>query len=38
MFARDLAASDRIDPGEWRERPFFGRVKEWFAQFLEPLI
>jgi cardiolipin synthase len=38
MFARDLAASDRIDPREWRERPFFGRVKEWFAQFLEPVI
>jgi cardiolipin synthase len=38
MFARDLAASDRIDARQWRERPFFGRVKEWFAQFLEPLI
>ena len=31
MFARDLAESDQIRWEEWKKRPFFQRIMEWFA-------
>lgn len=31
MFARDLAESDQIQLEEWKKRPLFQRVSEWFA-------
>jgi cardiolipin synthase len=30
MFARDLAESDQIKWEEWKNRPLFPRIKEWF--------
>ncbi len=31
MFAGDLAESDQIQWEEWKKRPLFPRVREWFA-------
>ena len=31
MFAKDLAESDQIKWEEWKERPLFPRIREWFA-------
>jgi cardiolipin synthase len=31
MFAKDIAESDQIRWDEWRKRPLFPRVGEWFA-------
>jgi cardiolipin synthase len=31
MFARDLAESDQIQWEEWKKRPLFQRISEWFA-------
>ena len=31
MFARDLAESDEIRWEEWKYRPLFQRIREWFA-------
>jgi cardiolipin synthase A/B len=31
MFAKDLAESDQIKWQEWKERPLFPRLREWFA-------
>jgi cardiolipin synthase len=31
MFARDLAESDQIQWEEWKKRPLFSRIGEWFA-------
>jgi cardiolipin synthase len=31
MFARDLAESDEIKWEEWKKRPLFPRIREWFA-------
>ena len=31
MFAEDLAASHEILPEEWKNRPLFDRINEWFA-------
>jgi cardiolipin synthase len=31
MFAKDLAESDQIKWEEWKERPLFPRLREWFA-------
>ena len=31
MFAEDLAASHEILPEEWKKRPLFSKIKEWFA-------
>ena len=35
MFAKDLADSARIDPEQWRKRPFSMRVREWIARLWE---
>jgi cardiolipin synthase len=32
MFARDLAASQAIDPQAWQQRPLQFKLKEWLAQ------
>ncbi len=34
MFARDLEESDQIKWEEWRKRPLFPRIREWFAHLL----
>ena len=31
MFARDIAESDQIQWEEWKKRPLFPRIREWFA-------
>ena len=31
MFAADLAESDQIKWGDWKNRPLFPRIREWFA-------
>jgi cardiolipin synthase len=31
MFARDLAESDEIKWEEWKKRPLFPRIRDWFA-------
>jgi cardiolipin synthase len=31
MFARDLAESDQIQWEEWKNRPVFPRIREWFS-------
>ncbi len=31
MFARDLEESDQIQWDEWKKRPLFRRIREWFA-------
>ncbi len=31
LFARDLAESDEIRPEDWKNRPLFPRIREWFA-------
>ena len=31
MFARDLAESQQIQWEEWKKRPLFPRIREWFA-------
>jgi cardiolipin synthase len=31
MFAKDLAESDQIQWEEWKKRPLFSRIREWFA-------
>ncbi len=31
MFATDLAESDQIQWNEWKERPLFPRIREWFV-------
>lgn len=35
MFAKDLAASQVIDPQTWQNRPVHFKLKEWLAQLLE---
>ena len=35
MFAKDLAASQAIDPQAWQDRPMQFKLKEWLAQLLE---
>ncbi|MBF8258750.1 MAG: phospholipase D/Transphosphatidylase [Actinobacteria bacterium] len=35
MFAGDLAASHEIRLEEWKKRPWFNRIKEWFAHQFE---
>ena len=35
MFAKDLAASQAIDPQTWQNRPMQFKLKEWLAQWLE---
>jgi len=34
MFAGDLKESDQVKLEEWKERPFFPRIKEWIAHLL----
>ena len=36
MFARDLAESDQIQWEEWKMRPLFQRISEWFAHLFSP--
>ena len=31
MFARDIAESEQIQWEEWKKRPLFQRIREWFA-------
>ena len=31
MLARDLAESDQIQWEEWKKRPLFPRIRDWFA-------
>ncbi len=31
MFAKDLAESDQIKWEDWKKRPLFPRIREWFA-------
>jgi cardiolipin synthase len=31
MFAKDIAESDQIQWEEWKKRPLFPRIREWFA-------
>lgn len=38
MFTKDLADSVRIDPEQWRKRPFSVRVREWIAGLWEQLL
>jgi cardiolipin synthase A/B len=38
MFARDLDASERIDPVRWEHRPLLLRFKEWGASLLQRLL
>lgn len=35
MFAKDRAASLRIDPQQWKKRPLLLRLKEWMARLPE---
>jgi len=35
MFAGDIAASHEIRPEEWERRPWFSRIREWFAHQFE---
>ena len=35
MFAKDLAASQAIDPQTWQDRPVQFKLKEWLAQLWE---
>ncbi len=34
MYASDIAESDRIDWSEWKNRPLWPRIREWFAHLL----
>jgi cardiolipin synthase A/B len=34
MFAEDLAASDEIRLEEWKERPLYFKIREWFSQLI----
>jgi cardiolipin synthase len=34
MFAHDLEESDEVKLEEWKERPLFPRLREWFAHLL----
>ncbi len=34
MFARDIKESDQVRWEEWRKRPLFPRIREWFAHLL----
>ncbi len=38
MFARDLAESDEIRWEEWKKRPLFPRIGEWFAHIFSHLL
>ncbi len=38
MFARDLEASDAIDPESWERRPLSFRLKEWLARLWARLL
>lgn len=38
MFDKDLAASIRIEPAAWANRPLEFKVKEWLAQFWKRLL
>jgi hypothetical protein len=38
MFAADLAASDRIDPGDWERRSPMLRLKEGFSRLWQRLL
>ena len=38
MFEKDLAASIRITPQAWAQRPLEYRLKEWLAQFWKRLL
>jgi cardiolipin synthase len=38
MFEKDLAASIRIDPKAWADRPVEFKLKEWLAQFWKRLL
>jgi cardiolipin synthase len=35
MFAMDLAESDQIQWEEWKKRPLFPRIREWFAHLFD---
>jgi len=38
MFEKDLAASLRIEPQAWADRPIKFKLKEWLAQFWQRLL
>lgn len=38
MFARDLANSDPVTKEEWKKRPLFSRLREWFAHLFERML
>ena len=38
MFDEDLAESDRIQPGEWKERPVSQKFREWFVHLFFRLL
>ena len=38
MFAKDLEASDAIDPESWERRPLSFRLKEWYARLWARLL
>ncbi len=38
VFARDLQASEAIDPEHWERRPLSSRLKEWMARMWERLL
>ena len=38
MFARDLEASEAIDPERWERRPLSWRLKEWLARVWARLL
>lgn len=38
MFEKDLAASIRIEPQAWADRPLEFKLKEWLAQFWQRLL
>ncbi len=34
MFIRDLEESEQVKLEEWKERPLFPRIREWFAHLI----
>ncbi|HEY3275219.1 MAG TPA: phospholipase D-like domain-containing protein [Syntrophorhabdaceae bacterium] len=38
MFVQDLAESDQIRLEEWKERPFFLKIREWFSRLFVRLL
>jgi len=38
MFARDIAASEAIDPASWEQRSLSLRLKEWLASLIQRLL